>query len=123
VESSKGQVSNYVDGNCKKTCESGEYDCYVLDDNGFILISEKHEHTGRFFGEIDGMVMEMLVNSDVYKRVRVVDYQAVCFQPLSKTNFGNFLRTVGVEWWCISFVGCDYFNDALSYLPFSRWTT
>ncbi|XP_035715688.1 voltage-dependent calcium channel subunit alpha-2/delta-4 isoform X3 [Folsomia candida] len=80
--------SNYVDGNCKKTCESGEYDCYVLDDNGFVLISEKRGETGRFFGEIDGMVMEMLVNSDVYKRVRIVDHQAVCFQPVNKASCG-----------------------------------
>jgi len=66
----------------------------VLDDNGFILISERHEDTGRFFGEVDGTVMEMLVNSDVYRKVKVVDYQAVCFNPVSRTNFGNFLRTV-----------------------------
>lgn len=43
---------------------------------------------GRFFGEIDGMVMEMLVNSDVYKRVRIVDHQAVCFQPVNKASCG-----------------------------------
>lgn len=81
-------------GETKKTCESGEYDCFVLDDNGFILVSEKHEDTGKFFGEVDGMVMEMLVNSDVYKRVRVVDYQAVCYQPVAKTNFASVLSTV-----------------------------
>lgn len=57
------------------------------------MITEKYEDTGKFFGEVDGMVMEMLVNSDVYKRVRVVDYQAVCYQPVSKSNFASILRT------------------------------
>jgi hypothetical protein len=47
---------------------------------------------GKFFGEIDGMVMEMLVNSDVYKRVKVIDYQGVCFQPVFKSSHGSFLR-------------------------------
>jgi hypothetical protein len=32
---------------CKKTCNSEEFDCFVLDDNGFILITENHADTGK----------------------------------------------------------------------------
>jgi len=38
--------------------------------------------------------MEMLVNADVYKRVRVYDFQAACPQSLSLTSPANFLLTV-----------------------------
>lgn len=34
-------------GACRKTCASDELDCYMLDNNGFVVISESTEHTGR----------------------------------------------------------------------------
>ncbi|XP_016845340.1 voltage-dependent calcium channel subunit alpha-2/delta-3 isoform X2 [Nasonia vitripennis] len=63
---------------CKKNCASDELDCYILDNNGFVIISEKHEHTGKFFGDIDGTIMDSLVQDRIFKRVNVVDYQGVC---------------------------------------------
>lgn len=64
--------------NCKKTCESDDLDCYVLDNNGFVLLSEKTEHTGKFFGQIDGTIMDSLVQDRIYRRVPVMDYQGIC---------------------------------------------
>ncbi|XP_015113118.1 voltage-dependent calcium channel subunit alpha-2/delta-3 isoform X1 [Diachasma alloeum] len=64
--------------NCKKNCASEELDCYILDNSGFIIISERHEHTGKFFGEIDGTIMDSLVQDKIYRKVTVVDYQGVC---------------------------------------------
>ncbi|CAL8108692.1 unnamed protein product [Orchesella dallaii] len=94
LDITSGQYDSRSHGtDLKRNCDNGEFDCFVLDDNGFILVSENHEDTGKFFGEVDGMVMEMLVNSDVYKRVRVVDYQAVCLQAVAKTNFASVLST------------------------------
>ncbi|XP_043272509.1 voltage-dependent calcium channel subunit alpha-2/delta-3 isoform X2 [Venturia canescens] len=63
---------------CKKNCASEELDCYILDNSGFIIISESHEHTGKFFGEIDGTIMDSLVQDRIYRKVTVVDYQGVC---------------------------------------------
>lgn len=63
---------------CHKTCASDELDCYVLDNNGFIIISENYEHTGMFFGQIDGTIMDSLVQDRIYKKVAVYDYQGVC---------------------------------------------
>lgn len=63
---------------CKKTCTSDDLDCYVLDDNGFIIISEKAEHAGQFFGEIDGTIMDSLVQDGIYKKVFVYNHQASC---------------------------------------------
>lgn len=63
---------------CKKNCASEELDCYILDNNGFIIISERHEHTGKFFGEIDGTIMDSLVQDKIYRKVTVIDYQGMC---------------------------------------------
>lgn len=50
--------------------------------------------TGRFFGEVHGEILEQLVNHDIYKRVHVVDYQAICFHLFSKSGFGMILQNV-----------------------------
>lgn len=63
---------------CKRTCASDNLDCYVLDNSGFVIISEEMEHTGKFFGQIDGTIMDSLVQDRIYKRVTVNDYQGVC---------------------------------------------
>ena len=70
--------------------------CYVLDNNGYIVISKDKEHTGRFFGEIDGTIMDSLVYYEVYQRIRVYDYQAVCLDHTGNKNAGNFLLTVRI---------------------------
>lgn len=88
---------------CKKNCASEELDCYILDNSGFIVISERHEHTGKFFGEVDGTIMDSLVQDRIYRfvhrriirislrpfsihriiiyrfrKVTVIDYQGTC---------------------------------------------
>ncbi|XP_055847304.1 voltage-dependent calcium channel subunit alpha-2/delta-3 isoform X2 [Episyrphus balteatus] len=63
---------------CKRTCASDNLDCYVLDNNGFVIISEENEHTGKFFGQIDGTIMDSLVQDRIYKRVTINDYQGIC---------------------------------------------
>jgi len=65
-------------GACRKTCASDELDCYLLDNHGFIILSESTEHTGRFFGQIDGTIMDSLVQDRIYRRVALMDYQGVC---------------------------------------------
>lgn len=49
-----------------------------MDNNGFVVISEELEHTGKFFGQIDGTIMDSLVQDRIYKRVTVNDYQGIC---------------------------------------------
>ncbi|KAL1492838.1 hypothetical protein ABEB36_011020 [Hypothenemus hampei] len=71
-------ITSKCTSSCKKTCASDKLDCYVLDNNGFIIISENNEHTGRFFGQIDGTIMDSLVQDRIYKKVSVYDYQGSC---------------------------------------------
>ncbi|XP_034475779.1 voltage-dependent calcium channel subunit alpha-2/delta-3 [Drosophila innubila] len=78
-------------------CAVDDKDCYILDNNGFVIISTRVHETGRFFGEINGAIMMRLVEEEVYKRVIVYDYQAVCFEPKTDVNASN-----------ISTAGCDH---------------
>ena len=57
------------------TCDSDTVECYVLDNNGFVVISEDKLNTGKFFGEIDGTVLNSLVKNNVFRRIKVYDYQ------------------------------------------------
>ncbi|KAK2184995.1 hypothetical protein NP493_248g03021 [Ridgeia piscesae] len=73
---------------CNLTCESAELDCYLLDNNGFVVLSENQGEIGKFFGELDATLMKALIIDDddgtstpgrgVFERVEVVDYQALC---------------------------------------------
>ncbi|XP_058802491.1 voltage-dependent calcium channel subunit alpha-2/delta-3 isoform X2 [Phymastichus coffea] len=72
--------------NCKKNCASEDLDCYILDNNGFVIISEKNKHTGKFFGEIDGTIMDSLVQDKIFKQVSAVNYQGICSPQSSQIS-------------------------------------
>ncbi|XP_068206802.1 voltage-dependent calcium channel subunit alpha-2/delta-3-like isoform X2 [Palaemon carinicauda] len=76
-----------------KTCSSAHLDCYLLDDNGFIIASDIKDSTGKFFGTIEGTIMESLVQSEVYKRVKIYDYQAVCLDSDMEPSSSSILST------------------------------
>ncbi|XP_058415112.1 voltage-dependent calcium channel subunit alpha-2/delta-4 [Diceros bicornis minor] len=67
-----------VDGPCPKSCQDSDLDCFVIDNNGFILISERSQETGRFLGEVDGALMTQLLSMGVFSQVTMYDYQAMC---------------------------------------------
>uniref|UniRef100_A0A3B3ZXI4 VWFA domain-containing protein n=1 Tax=Periophthalmus magnuspinnatus TaxID=409849 RepID=A0A3B3ZXI4_9GOBI len=71
------QCSN-IEGVCPLSCESADLNCYLVDNNGFIVLSkERDEQVGRFFGEVDGSVMASLLKMGMYK-ISLYDYQAMC---------------------------------------------
>ncbi|KAG8439983.1 hypothetical protein GDO86_005958 [Hymenochirus boettgeri] len=64
---------------CKKNSE--QLDCIILDDGGFLLMSNQDryiQYIGRFFGEIDPSLMRKLVNISLYGFHKSYDYQSVC---------------------------------------------
>lgn len=59
------------------------------------MISEKTEDTGRFFGQIDGTIMDSLVQDRIYVKVPVYDYQGACSK--SKSYFNGAANKLGVR--------------------------
>lgn len=84
---------------CKKTCAGEELDCYILDDNGFIIISEDVSQTGRFFGQVDGTIMDSLVQDKIYKKVTVNDHQGRC--PDARNPFSGEACKLSVSATCM----------------------
>lgn len=76
------------------TCESDEYDCYVIDSSGYVIISELFNDTGKFFGVVEGAIMEAMVNAEIFHKVSVFDLQGVCFKEVLLSSPGNILSTV-----------------------------
>lgn len=85
-------------------------DCVILDDGGFLVMSNQDEditQIGRFFGVIDPILMKNLVNSSLFTFKKTFDYQSLCDPKKdSKTDAG--LRSVyvptiadilNVGWW------------------------
>ncbi|XP_066524983.1 voltage-dependent calcium channel subunit alpha-2/delta-4 [Hoplias malabaricus] len=68
-----------VEGLCPLSCSDNvDLNCYVIDSNGFIIISKETKEVGRFVGEIDGSVMSQLLRMGMFKRISLYDYQAMC---------------------------------------------
>ncbi|XP_053090801.1 voltage-dependent calcium channel subunit alpha-2/delta-1 isoform X3 [Pangasianodon hypophthalmus] len=56
-------------------------DCVILDDGGFLLMSNKDDYItqiGQFFGEVDPILMASLLNTSLYSFNKTYDYQSVC---------------------------------------------
>ncbi|XP_077939197.1 voltage-dependent calcium channel subunit alpha-2/delta-4 isoform X3 [Gasterosteus aculeatus] len=67
-----------IEGVCPLSCESSDLNCFLVDNNGFVLLSKERSEVGRFFGEVDGSVMASLIKMGMFKKVSLFDYQAMC---------------------------------------------
>lgn len=68
----------------------------MIDSNGYVVLSERQNDTGRFFGEIEGAVLESMVESGIYKMLTVYDFQALCSEQREKESNAGMLTNV---WW------------------------
>lgn len=83
--------------NCYKHCGDDDWACYLVDNNGYVIAAEDEADAGKFFGEVRGPIMSSLVKEGVFERIRIFDYQAVCFKNIPTNNAGNILLTVRVS--------------------------
>ncbi|XP_071635813.1 voltage-dependent calcium channel subunit straightjacket isoform X2 [Temnothorax longispinosus] len=83
------------DGNCDGNKHCGDvWACYLIDNNGYIIAAgDKTSNAGKFFGDVRGPIMSSLVKDGVFERIRIFDYQAVCFKSPPTNNAGNILLT------------------------------
>lgn len=69
----------------------------MIDNNGFVIIAENKADTGKFFGEVDGTILESLVQSGVYKRIKIYDYQAICLETEGDGSSSSIIMTVNIR--------------------------
>ncbi|XP_012275945.1 voltage-dependent calcium channel subunit alpha-2/delta-3 [Orussus abietinus] len=60
-------------------CHEEWIDCYLVDQNGYVVLSEAHNDTGQFLGTVEGAVMKSMVEQGVFKAVEIYDYQGWCW--------------------------------------------
>lgn len=62
-------------------CESIESpcDCYIIDQNGYIIHSPREDEIGKFFGTVDGgaAAMGQMVKDKIFREISMFDYQAI----------------------------------------------
>uniref|UniRef100_A0A8C4GM21 Calcium channel, voltage dependent, alpha2/delta subunit 3 n=1 Tax=Dicentrarchus labrax TaxID=13489 RepID=A0A8C4GM21_DICLA len=98
-----------LDGKCSISCDNGDINCYLIDNNGFILVTEEQSQTGLFFGEVEGAVMNKLLQMGSFKRITLLDYQALCKEYAGSSDsaqldtFSAYLWFSQLLWFLISF--------------------
>ena len=75
------------------SCKNDSIECYVLDNNGFVVISEDQNNIGKFFGEIDGTILNSLEQNNVFTKIKIYDYQAICLENADDGSPANILLT------------------------------
>lgn len=94
-----------------------------MDNNGFVVISEENEHTGKFFGQIDGTIMDSLVQDRIYKRVTVNDYQGICSNadnPYTAAGY-NVRPHQSISWLLKYFVSMSVTWVSMLSSPLAAW--
>ncbi|XP_034734387.1 voltage-dependent calcium channel subunit alpha-2/delta-1 isoform X3 [Etheostoma cragini] len=83
-------MNSFINATMKQNCKDEicgclrndkHVDCVILDDGGFLLMSNQDEYIsqiGQFFGEVDPVLMISLVNTYLYAFNKTYDYQSVC---------------------------------------------
>ncbi|XP_071349527.1 voltage-dependent calcium channel subunit alpha-2/delta-3-like isoform X2 [Trachinotus anak] len=80
-----------LDGKCSISCDNEDINCYLIDNNGFILVTEEQSQTGLFFGEVEGAVMNKLLQMGSFKRITLYDYQALCKEYAGSSDSAHTL--------------------------------
>ncbi|TMS18964.1 Voltage-dependent calcium channel subunit alpha-2/delta-3 [Larimichthys crocea] len=86
-----------LDGKCSISCDNDDINCYLIDNNGFILVTEEQSQTGLFFGQVEGAVMNKLLQMGSFKRITLYDYQALCKEYAGSSDSA---RTLSDPFYC-----------------------
>lgn len=79
-------------------CTSDHVDCYIIDENGYVVLSEIPADTGRFFAQTElkstGVIMETMISKKIFRRIPMFDYQALCKERIPASSASSYLLTV-----------------------------
>ncbi|KAK5927371.1 hypothetical protein CgunFtcFv8_012535 [Champsocephalus gunnari] len=102
-----------IEGVCPLSCESLDLNCFLVDNNGFVLLSKERNDVGRFFGEVDGSTMASLIKMGMFKKVSLFDYQAMC---RSIHHHGNSARPLLSPFYAVAAILRWVLSNALMFL-------
>ncbi|XP_063764061.1 voltage-dependent calcium channel subunit alpha-2/delta-4-like isoform X3 [Eleginops maclovinus] len=102
-----------IEGVCPLSCESIDLNCFLVDNNGFVLLSKDRSEVGRFFGEVDGSTMASLIKMGMFKKVSLFDYQAMC---RNSHHHGNSARPLLSPFYAVAALLKWIFTNALMFL-------
>ncbi|XP_023935814.1 voltage-dependent calcium channel subunit alpha-2/delta-3 [Bicyclus anynana] len=85
TESTKGEL---------KCDEDSNYDCYVIDSSGYVVMSKDSKDVGQFFGSVGTgkhtqQVMQSFVEKNVFEYTEVFNYQALCPDSIREVSDAN----------------------------------
>lgn len=63
--------------------------CFLIDNNGYVVVSEELQHIGRHLMELDEILFSSLVADGIYHPVKLYDYQATCIRPEEKNLYST----------------------------------
>ncbi|GLV37628.1 Ca[2+] channel Muscle-specific alpha2/delta subunit [Carabus blaptoides fortunei] len=111
---------------CNTDWNKDMVDSFVIDNHGYIVLSKDRKHIGKFFGEIEGSVMEAMLINDTFETVTVYDLQAVCVYQRTVSSSSNILLTpfhfIGwVIHWIFTKSMYIFFETNLHQLLSSSW--
>lgn len=84
---------------CSRDCtKCGEnLVCYIVDSSGYIIVGADNDITGKFFGEVEGDILESMLEEEIFQMKTLYDYQALCFLIFSnKTSSATRISTVSL---------------------------
>uniref|UniRef100_T1KVS2 Voltage-dependent calcium channel alpha-2/delta subunit conserved region domain-containing protein n=1 Tax=Tetranychus urticae TaxID=32264 RepID=T1KVS2_TETUR len=55
---------------CNVNCSTDAFDCFLVDNNGFVVVSKRSNETGKFYGEVDYPMFEVMVSQGIYKEIK-----------------------------------------------------
>jgi hypothetical protein len=110
-----------------KPCSSPDIECYVIDNNGFIVVSEQRENTGKFFGEVDGTIFDGLIQHKIFRPIQIYDYQAICLEMADDGSAASLMLTPFkmVAWafnWIIGQIAWTIIRFEIHHLWNPDWT-
>lgn len=89
-------ASCYTDSSSDPACDESKtikcgfsndtIDCLLIDNNGYIVISEELDFIGKHLKAYDPVIMSKLLESEVFQEINITDYQSICLRQEDKQS-------------------------------------
>lgn len=117
--SSTDEACNTDDKPIKCGMSNDTIDCLLIDNNGYIVVSEDLNYIGRHLKAYDPTIMSRLINNGVFREINITDYQSVCLKQEEKQVTSSALSSLIRPLARLTSVGAliNNFISALFYIP------